>query len=300
VADQVRQLDGVGSVTVERYGTAQIDGHEGYFSAYNPSVLGDALAIDMTDGRLSDLAGDTILVSAKEANRGGFSTGDSVRFEVANGQSRQLRVAGVYGDDNGLSPYVISMDTYTATGGVPLDQNVYVTLDPSADAAAVHAALDRVVAEYPVVQLRDAEGYKQDKRAGIDQLLTLINALLALSVLIAVLGVVNTLVLSVIERTRELGLLRALGMDRRQVRRMVRLESVVISMYGAALGIGLGIVLGLALITVLHSQGLVATAVPVPLLVLGLVLGGLIGLVAATIPARRAGRLNVLDAISTT
>ena len=162
----------------------------------------------------------------------------------------------------------------------------------------MHDALDRVVADYPVVQLRDAEGYKQDKRAGIDQLLTLINALLALSVLIAVLGVVNTLVLSVIERTRELGLLRALGMDRRQVRRMVRLEAVVISLYGAALGIGLGTLLGLALTTVLHSQGLVATAVPLPQLVLGLVLGGVIGLVAAAVPARRAGRLNVLDAIA--
>ena len=296
VADQVRHLDGVKSVAVERYGTAEIDGHEGYFSAYDPGVVGDALAIDMTEGRLSDLSANTMLVSEKEATRGGTSVGDSVRFEVANGQSRQLRIAGVYGDDNGLGPYVIAMDTYTATGGVALDQNVYITLDTSA--AAVHDALDRVVADYPVVQLRDAEGYKQDKRAGIDQLLTLINALLALSVLIAVLGVVNTLVLSVIERTRELGLLRALGMDRRQVRRMVRLEAVVISLYGAALGIGLGTLLGLALTTVLHSQGLVATAVPLPQLVLGLVLGGVIGLVAAAVPARRAGRLNVLDAIA--
>ncbi|WP_028638907.1 ABC transporter permease [Nocardioides sp. URHA0032] len=300
VADQVRGIDGVRSVAVERYGTAQINGHQGYFSAYDPAVVGDALAIHMTDGKLSALAGDTILVSAKEATSAGLEVGDPVSFEVANGQSRRLTVAGVYGDDNALGPYVIALDTYTATGGVPLDQNVYVTLDPDADTAAVHEALDRVVADYPVVQLRDAEGYKQDKRAGIDQLLTLINALLALSVLIAVLVVVNTLVLSVIERTRELGLLRALGMNRRQVRRMVRLEAIVISLYGAALGIGLGTVLGLALTTVLHSQGLVATAVPVPQLVLELALGGLIGLVAAALPARRAGRLDVLDAISAT
>ncbi|SFC93660.1 putative ABC transport system permease protein [Nocardioides terrae] len=300
VADRVRHIDGVESVAVERYGTAEIDGHQGYFSAYDPALVGDALAIDMTDGKLNGLAAGTILVSAKEADRAGLSVGDSVRFEVANGQSRQLKVAGLYGDDNGLGPYVIAMDTYQATGGVPLDQNVYITLDRSADATDVHKALDRVVDEYPVVQLRDAEGYKQDKRAGIDQLLTLINALLALSVLIAVLGVVNTLVLSVIERTRELGLLRALGMDRRHVRRMVRLEAVVISLYGAALGIALGTVLGLALTTVMHDQGLVATAVPVPQLVLGLVLGGVTGLVAAAIPARRAGRLDVLDAISAT
>jgi len=94
--------------------------------------------------------------------------------------------------------------------------------------------------------------------------------------------------------------LRALGMGLRQVRRMVRLEAVVIALYGAVLGIGLGTVLGLALTRVLHRQGLVATAVPLPLLLLGLLLGGVIGLVAAAIPARRAGRLNVLEAISTT
>ncbi|GAA1931353.1 ABC transporter permease [Nocardioides marmoribigeumensis] len=299
VANQVRRVDGVKSVVVERYGTAKVAGHEGFFSAYDPAVVGDALAIDMTDGKLADLAPDTILVSRKEAGSAGLSKGDSVRFEVANGQSRRLRVAGAYGDDNGLGPYVIAMDTYTATGGVPLDQNVYVTLDPTADAAAAHRALDRVVAAYPVVQLRDADGYKQDKRAGIDQLLALINALLALSVLIAALGVVNTLVLSVTERTREVGLMRALGMNRRQVRRMVRLEAVVISLYGAVLGIGLGTVLGVVLTTVLHSQGLVATAVPVPLLAFGLALAAVIGLVAAAVPARHAARLNVLDAIST-
>jgi putative ABC transport system permease protein len=300
VADQVRHVNGVTSVVAERYGTAQIDGHRGYFSAYDPAVVGDVLQIDMTAGHLSDLDSHAILVSQQEAARAGLSVGDSVKFEVANGQTRQLRVGGVYGDDNGLGPYVIAMDTYTATGGVPLDQNVYVTLDSAADASAVHDALHRVVAEYPVVQLRDAEGYKQDKRAGIDQLLTLIDALLALSVLIAVLGVVNTLVLSVTERTRELGLLRALGMDRREVRRMVRLEAVVISLYGAVLGISIGTVLGLAVTIVLNSQGLVATAVPVPQLALGLVLGGVIGLVAAAVPARRAGRLDVLGAIAST
>jgi putative ABC transport system permease protein len=191
------------------------------------------------------------------------------------------------------------MDTYTATGGVPMDQNVYVQVDPDADASAVRAALEKVVAAYPVVNLKDAEGYKDDKRGGIDQMLMLINALLALSVLIAVLGVVNTLVLSVIERTRELGLLRALGMSQRQVRRMVRLESVLISLYGAALGLGLGAVLGLVLTRVLRTQGLIETAVPVPQLVLFLVLGALIGIIAAALPARRAGRLNVLNAIAT-
>jgi putative ABC transport system permease protein len=118
-------------------------------------------------------------------------------------------------------------------------------------------------------------------------------------VLIAVLGVVNTLVLSVIERTRELGLLRAVGMSRRQVRRMVRLESVVISVYGAALGLALGTLLGFGLVGALESEGITTVVVPGGQLVAYLVLGAVIGVVAAAFPARRAGRLQVLEAIAT-
>ena len=300
VAEHLRHVDGVVSVAQERYGTARVAGRQAFFSAYDPGALGDALSIDMVDGDLTDLTAQTLLVSAKEATDAGLSVGDSVTFEVANGRTRQLRVGGVYGDGNGLGPYAISMDTYTATGGLPLDQTLYVNVDPAADAAVVRAALEQVVTGYPVARLKDADGYKDEKRGGIDQMLLLINALLALSVLIAVLGVVNTLVLSVIERTRELGLLRALGMSRRQLRRMVRLEAVLISVYGAALGVGLGATLGLVLTLVLRSQGLTATSVPGRQLVLFLVLGAFIGIIAAALPARRAGRLNVLDAIAAT
>jgi putative ABC transport system permease protein len=299
VAEHLHHVDGVTSITQERYGTARVDGKQALFSAYDPVALGDALAIDMVGGALTDLTDQTLLVSAKEASDAGLSLGDAVSFEVSNGRTQQLTVGGIYGDNNGLGAYVVSMGTYTATGGVPLDQTVYISVDPAADTAAVRAALEKLVGAYPVAELEDAAGYKEDKRAGIDQMLLLINALLALSVLIAVLGVVNTLVLSIIERTRELGLLRALGMSRRQVRRMVRLESVLISLYGAALGLGLGAVLGLVLTAVLRSQGLTETAVPLGQLAILLAVGVVIGIFAAALPARRAGKLSVLDAIAT-
>lgn len=298
-AKHLRHIDGVASVTQERYGTALIEGRQAHFSAYDPATLGDALAINMVDGDLSDLTAHTVLVSHQQATDADLTVGDQVAFQVANGRTRRLEVGGVYGDDNGLGAYVVSMDTYIATGGAPMDQALYVNLDPTADAGAVRKALQEVVDAFPVAELQDADAYKEDKRAGIDQMLLLINALLALSVLIAVLGVVNTLVLSVIERTRELGLLRALGMTRRQLRRMVRLESVLIAVYGAALGLGLGTLLGLVATTTLRSQGLTQTAVPLTQLVLFLVLGAVIGVTAAALPARRAGRLRVLNAIAT-
>jgi putative ABC transport system permease protein len=141
--------------------------------------------------------------------------------------------------------------------------------------------------------------FKDEQRAQVDQLLLLINALLVLSVLIAVLGVVNTLVLSVIERTRELGLLRAIGMSRRQVRRMVRLESVVISVYGAVLGVALGTFFGVSLTKAVSDQGSTQLVILYAELAAFLVLGAVVGMLAAAFPARRAGRLRILDAIAT-
>ena len=299
VAEELRKVEGISSVTQERYGTARFDGAESFFVAYDPSTLTDSLAVDLVAGDVDGLAGDGLLVSEDTADTEGLAVGDEVEFLVANGERRALQVRGIFHDNSALGPYLVSMDTYTATGGTPLDRYVYVDVEDGADAAAVESAVEDVVAAYPVVQLKDAEGFKDEQRGGIDQMLMLINALLGLSVLIAVLGVVNTLVLSVIERTRELGLLRALGMSRRQVRRLVRLESVVISVYGAALGLGLGGLLGLALTELLQSQGLSVTAVPGGQLALFLLLGAVIGVVAAAFPARRAGRLNVLDAIAT-
>jgi putative ABC transport system permease protein len=148
------------------------------------------------------------------------------------------------------------------------------------------------------VDLKDPAQFQEQERAQVDQMLMMVNALLVLSVLIAVLGVVNTLALSVIERTRELGLLRAVGMRRREVRRMVRWESVVISLYGAAAGLVIGVLFGAGITGALRSQGIDEVVVPAGQLAAFLLLGGAIGVVAAILPARRAARLRVLDAIA--
>ena len=163
----------------------------------------------------------------------------------------------------------------------------------------MRSALDAILKPYPVVTLKDQTEFKAEQKGQINQLLLLINALLVLSIVIAVLGIVNTLALSVIERTREIGLLRAVGMVRSQLRRMVRLESVLISVYGAVLGLVLGLAFGAALIRALRTQGIDQLAVPVATIVGLVVLAGVVGILAAVWPARRAARLDVLEAIAT-
>jgi putative ABC transport system permease protein len=298
LADRVAEVDGVTAVTAQRFGSARVDGEDVFFSAFDAN-LGESLEVPMLAGSLEGLAGDGILVNENVAEDAGLLVGDAVEFQLPNGAERTLTVGGVFTGNDALDPYLVSMETFNSTGGIDQDRYVYVSVDASAHAATVRAAIEEVTGAYPVVQLKDMDEFKAEQRGQVDQLLTIINALLVLSVLIAVLGVVNTLVLSVIERTRELGLLRAVGMTRRQLRRMVRLESVLISTYGAVLGLGLGAVLGLALTTVLEEQGISELVLPGARLAGFLVLGVVIGVLAAVFPARRAGRLKVLEAIAT-
>jgi putative ABC transport system permease protein len=148
------------------------------------------------------------------------------------------------------------------------------------------------------VTVKDQAGYAAEQRGPIDQMLRLIYALLGLALVIAVLGIVNTLALSVIERTREVGLLRAIGLSRAQLRRMVRLEAVVIALLGGALGVAMGLVFGVALMTALRDQGLEVISVPSAQLAGFVFASAAIGVVAAVLPARRAARLDVLKAIA--
>jgi putative ABC transport system permease protein len=219
---------------------------------------------------------------------------------LPNRRHVELVVGAVFRANQVVGTMVVPLDTYAAAGGPALDQFVYVDLAEGADAATVRADLERVLAVYPVVRVQDQGEFRDALKGNVNQVLLLINALLALSVLIAVLGIVNTLALAVLERTREIGLLRAVGMERRQLRRMVRLESVVISVYGATLGLVLGVVLGVALTRTLSSQGIEVLSVPVGRLALSLALSASIGVLAALWPARRAARLQVLTAIATT
>jgi putative ABC transport system permease protein len=181
----------------------------------------------------------------------------------------------------------------------PEDSYAYVTRSPGAVAATVTNALNAALADQPLVTVKDQAQFADEQRAPIDQMLYLIDALLGLAVVIAVLGIINTLALSVIERTREIGLLRAVGLSRRQLRTMLRLESVVIAVLGATLGVGLGLVFGIALQRSLASDGIDVLSIPGSQLAVFVAVAAVVGVLAALWPGRRAARLDILRAVAT-
>ena len=199
---------------------------------------------------------------------------------------------GWIGDD-----FVLSIDQQNAFAGPQLVSTALVTLTAGADQDAVQDAIAAALADHPDAKVLDQEGFEKEASGFIDQLLVFMTVMLLLAVLIALLGIVNTLALSVFERTRELGLLRAVGMTRSQVRAMVRWESAVISLIGAVSGAALGIGIGLALSQVLKDEGIKAISIPVGQITVYVALAAVAGVVAAIGPARSAAKVDVLKAV---
>jgi putative ABC transport system permease protein len=178
------------------------------------------------------------------------------------------------------------------------DFQVFVKKAPGVPASVAAAAVERVVDEYPNASLLDQTAYKAEQGKFVDQMLGLVYALLALAIVIALLGIGNTLALSILERIHELGVLRAVGMTRSQLRAAVRWESVIIAVQGAVLGLVIGLFLGWALVSALGDEGLTTLSVPYPTLAVVMVLGAVAGLLAAVLPSRRAARIDVLRAVA--
>ena len=210
----------------------------------------------------------------------------------------KLRVVALFPSNPAVpGDYVVTPDTLEKGGLAPLDAMVMVTKEPGASTDAVRDEIEGVVKDLPTVTVKDPEGFAAEQKEQVNQFLYLIYGLLGLSVIIAILGVINTLSLSVIERTREIGLLRAVGVTRRQLRTMIRLESVVVAVLGGVLGTVLGVLFGATMVTALEEDGLTDLAIPWPLLGGFLLLAAVAGVLAAVLPARRAARLDVLKAI---
>jgi putative ABC transport system permease protein len=243
------------------------------------------------------LGADGMLVDADTARTHRWGPGSAVQAQFPDGTRQRLRIAGVYAKNDVLGPRVLALPAYQAHTARPLAQLVLVTAQRPD--ATTKAAIERSLRDHPNLKVRDQAGVKKESRRQIDQFVTFLTVLLTMSVIIAAVGVINTLALSVIERTREIGLLRAVGTSRRQLRRMIRLESVVIAVFGALLGIAIGVSFGAAIQHGLAGEGLNVLSVPVGTLVVYVLLGGLIGVLAALWPAWRAGRMDILTAIAT-
>ncbi len=241
-------------------------------------------------------AGD-VAVRRGYADDHGTKIGDGVVLRTTTGQTARLRVEAIV-DDRGrlLADFTVRRDVLERTFGANRDGVVFAAFAPGARPAQVRAAIDRTLARgFPQVEAKSNEQFIEDQAAQVDKLLGLIYALLALAVIVSLFGIVNTLVLSIAERTRELGMLRAIGTSRRQVRRMIRGEAVITALIGGVLGLGLGVVLALLVSRVVEDLTL---TLPLGALAVLLVLAGLAGMAAAVLPARRASRLDVLEALA--
>ncbi|MFF4132008.1 ABC transporter permease [Streptomyces mirabilis] len=257
-----------------------------------------------TAGELTAAYGkDSMSVGSKFATKHHVKLGDTLTVAFKGGSTAKLKVAAITDDNVAIDQGARYLSTetmrkYLPADRIPPDQIMFASAKNGQEKQA-YAALKKSMEQYPQYQVRDQSDYKQELKDQIGQLLNMVYGLLALAIVVAVLGVINTLALSVVERTREIGLMRAIGMSRRQLRRMIRLESVVIALFGALLGLGLGMGWGATAQKLLALEGLKVLEIPWPTIIGVFIGSAFVGLFAALIPAFRAGRMNVLNAIAT-
>lgn len=261
------------------------------------STIARVLDVDVVDGDLDDPAPTDVAISESWADREDLAVGSTVDATFADGGQESLTVTAVYADQQILGGFVLDQQIRAEHTQQPTDRAVFVTTAPGTSVEDARQALAPIAQRFGG-DIQDRSEYAAAATGGLDLLLSVVYALLALAIIIALLGIANTLSLAVHERRREIGLLRAVGQSRRQTRAALRLESVIVATFGTLIGLALGTVLGWALYAA-TTDGDVAT-VPVLRLAVVAVLGALAGVLAAIRPARRAARLPILDAIATT
>ena len=252
---------------------------------------------DASDALFGQLGTDGALIETNLAKSSGLRTGDTFTVTTNRGNSGPFKVLGEYRDPVLFTGITVS-DEAADRLEIPPDPSVgVVKFDPGADANAVQSEVtDRIERQFPIVKVQSNAEFKADWESQIDQLLSLLYALLGISLIISLFGIVNALVLSIYERTREIGMLRAIGTTRRQMRAIVRYESIITAVIGGVLGIVIGVFFAWILTRGLEDQG-IGFSFPVLTLIIFLVLAILAGVLAAMLPARRAARLNPLEAL---
>lgn len=303
VAPKVEGLKGVQSVVAMGFVDIRLDdGGRTYGLTGSSEGLRDNIRLPMLSGSLSALERGKVLVSEEKAEENSWHVGSTITASVGNAVGQKLVVGGVFEKNQVLGKgLLIPQSVYEK--GVPLaqrgDYDIFVKMVPGADPEAVRSGLEALVKKYIVVSVQDSEEFTQSYADEVDQMLMILYALLGLSVIIAVLGIFNTLALSVFERTREIGLLRAVGLGRGQLSRVMTMEAVATAVFGALLGSVVGLGLGIAVQKALVSEGLDVLSVPWTTIGFLVVFSGVVGVLAAVIPTIRAVRLDVLRAIST-
>jgi putative ABC transport system permease protein len=304
LAQRLNQLPQVAHATGLRQGFASVDGKVTFVTGVDTATAFDVLDIAPVKGRAADLGRYGVAVRQEVATRKNLAIGDVIPFVFKDTGTQQLRVAMIYakGQFVGLQEvhpdYLLGMPAYDANFVTHFDAQINVEQAGDVSQAVALAAVQRAATAYAGVSVLDREGFKEQQTAPLNQMLALVYALLGLAIFIALLGIANTLALSVFERTREIGLLRAVGMTRAQLRSSIRWESVIIAVQGTLLGLAIGLLFGWALVRASADQGLTVFRVPYGNLSIIVVLAAAAGMVAAIGPSRRAAMLNVLKAVS--
>ncbi len=300
VYDAARTVPGVGTAVTFNMVPARVDGERVVGFSPIGGKVSDVVELHMQDGASDVLPEDAMFVSQRTSAEKGWKRGDTVTLSAPSGDEVKVPVAGVYADNEALQPFMVGSKVFDTV--VPpasrVSALVLVTVAPGADSAKVRTGLENATGSYLTVQVLDREQFKSAISSQIDQMLTTLYAMLALALIIAVLGIINTLALSVVERTREIGMLRAVGMLRSQVRRSIYLESVLIAVFGALVGVILGTVIGWALVKTLAKWGLGDPVLPWSLIGITLIGSAIVGVAAALWPAVRAARTGPLEAIA--
>ncbi len=265
-----------------------------------PTTVGQVFDLHLTSGSYDDLSTSSMMVSDKKLKSAHLKLGDVLKVNLTGLGELPLKIVGTYSSDELAGSYVLNRALYANASGSYFDFSVFINLADGVSAPQAVAAIKPLVDKYGSGELQSRRQYIDDQASSINTLLALIYGLLALSIVIAAVGIVITLLLSVYERRREIGLLRAVGMTRGQVRSTVRWESVITSMLGAVLGVLLGLFSGYLLVLSLRDQGVTVFTVPVLSTLVILVVAFFVGVIAAVIPARRATKVDIIEAIATT
>ncbi len=295
VAPVAAAVPGVIATSTVYQGQFELQGQLQSLTATSTRETSRTVILNMTEGSAAALAAGELLIDTTTASSKHLAVGDVVPVKFAKTGRSMLRIGGIFKANALLGSYLVGDGFFLTHFSNQLPVAVLLRTDGS---AGVDQQVKTALGAYPNLRVQTKAQFEQSQQAQVNQLLGLVYALLGLAVIIALIGIVNTLMLSVFERTHEIGLLRAVGMKRRQIRAMIRSESVILAVFGAIIGIVVGTALGIALASSLRAQGITDIAVPVSSLVVFLVLAAILGLIAASWPARRAARLDILAAIA--
>jgi putative ABC transport system permease protein len=298
LAGDIQGLDEVDTAVGMATAPLEVDGEGVAPLAADLGPLARVLDLQEADGRLADVGAGGLALSVDYAAEHGWGVGDTVPVTFADGATEDLTLAATYDETSLMGDVLVPREVWEPHAAQPVDEIVAIDLADGVTDAQGQAAIQPLADRYGAPEVLDRDEYLDSVAGQVDQMLVIIYVLLILAVLIALMGIANTLSLSVHERARELGLLRAVGQTRRQVRAMVRGESFVVALFGTIGGVALGTFLGTALIRSLADEGFTAIAIPAGQLAVVLALGAAVGVVAALRPARRAARLDVLQAIA--